>query len=70
MHSVGVLRNGSELDVVFLLLHFWVDQQVQLVIRVIVVSLVTRLVQLLSPVGRRVLRGVDDVVFERFCVSG
>lgn len=34
------------------------------------VSLGTRLIKLMSPVGRRVLCRVDDVVFEWFSVSG
>ena len=69
VHCVRVLWNRSQLNIVLFLLHFRVYQQVQLVMRDIVVSFVAGLVELFSPVGRGVLRSVDDVVFKRFRVS-
>ena len=69
VHRVRILRNRRQLNIMLLLLPFRVHQQVQLVMGVIVVFFVAGLVQLLSPVGRGVLCGVDDVVFQRFWVS-
>lgn len=69
VHRVRVLRYRSQLNIMLLLLHLRIYQQVQLVMRVIVVSFVTGLVEVLSPVRRGVLPSVDDVVFQWFRVS-
>lgn len=40
VHSIRVLRNGGELDIMLFLGNFWIHKQVQLVVRTIMVSVV------------------------------
>lgn len=63
VNGVGVFGDGGQLNVVLLFGDFWVHQKIELVVSVIVISSIVRLVQVLLPQVRRILGGVNYIVF-------